>query len=195
MKNDFMIIFLLALFVPVAHALALENYTIDGNSIASQGSVYKILYKAETFFDSKGFKSFVIEDQTKLAMLQERLQKLKDEKASAEAKIEELQEMSMELNETLSKAEGTLDILERQKDEMESRVSELDAEIAGLEKEIASLEGKKESLESEISANIVVSPNAYRLSVGFFIILLLAVVVVKGKDFLGEEKEKKKKAQ
>ena len=193
MKNEFIIISLLALVMP-AYALTLENYTIDGNSIVSQGSVYKILYRAETFFDSRGFKSFVVEDQTKLAMLQERLQNLKDEKASAEAKIEELQETSAELNETLSKAEGTLGILERQKNEMESRVSELDMEIAGLEKEIASLEGKKKGMENEISANIVVSPNVYRLSVGVFIILLLAVVVAKGKDFLGEEKEKKKKA-
>lgn len=179
--------------IAVGQALQLENYTINNTHVVSKGSVYEILAKTETFFDGKSLKSLVIEDQTKIQMIQARLDSLRKEKAAAEAKLEELEEAAVELNATLGKAEGTLGILEKQKAGMEAKVTELDGQISALEEEITGLEGKKEKLESDISANVILSPGTYRIAVAVFIILILAAVVVKGRDFLGSEEGKEKK--
>ncbi len=197
MKNKIVSVILALVIAQIAvgQALQLENYTINNTHVVSKGSVYEILAKTETFFDGKSLKSLVIEDQTKIQMLQVRLDSLRKEKAAAEAKLEELEEAAVELNATLGKAEGTLGILEKQKAGMEAKITELDGQISALEKEITSLEGQKEKLENDISANIILSPGSYRIAVAAFIILILAAVVVKGRDFLGSEegKEKKKK--
>ncbi len=197
MKNKIVSVILALVIAQIAvgQALQLENYTINNTHVVSKGSVYEIVVKTETFFDGASLKRLVVEDQTKIQMLQAKLDSLKEEKAAAEAKLEELEEAAAELTATLGKAEGTLGILEKQKADMEARITELDGQISALEKDITSLEGKQEKLENDISANIILSPGTYRIAIAVFIILILAAVVVKGRDFLGgseEGKEKKK---
>jgi peptidoglycan hydrolase CwlO-like protein len=189
-KSSFVIIMLALVQVSSAGALVLENYNITGDHVLSGDYVYKILYKTETFFDGKSIVRLIVEDYTKVENLEEKLENLTSEKQVIEQKIVDLAEEAKNLNKTLANAEGVLNIIERQKADLEGNVENLIVQISETENEIKELQSRRDSLESSINANLLVSPTLYRISVTVFIILLLTVLVTKGKDIFSFKKKK-----
>ena len=109
-----------------------------------------------------------------------------------EKKITELEKELISLDETLDKTGQVHVILENQKSALEKEVEILDMEVEKLKEEVKSVEYRRGKLESEIDANLLVSPAVYRISVTIFIILILAVVVTRGKNLIAIGPKNKK---
>ncbi len=119
------------------------------------------------------YRRIIVENLTKIEELEKIMEYLTSEINRLEEEIALLENKTIGLEEFKNKSAAMLDAMKEQRDVYKEHLDELKL--------------RKGALENKITSNILVSPNSFRIGVVVFIIILVAAVVVKGREILREE--------
>lgn len=173
------------LFSSVTHAkiIDLDEKNMFGDMLFQDGTLYKVLYYTETYFNGNALKRIVVENTNEITRSDEKIIFLNNEISNLTEKIVKLEEEAEELKNSRDKQIEVVNLLEKQKELAESQLN--------------ALINERNELENRITGNIIMSPNSYRIGIVVIIVLISAVVVFKGMEFSKKKKkgEREKKSE
>ena len=168
--------------VSITHAgiLDLDENNIKGGSLTQNGTTYRILDDREftiKYLDN-GFMQYrrvIVENLEEIKSLEARIKEVFSAVDNLNYQIDSLKEQIAATNEEKSSSLALLTSLEEQRDMYKAEMDKLNAE--------------KSKLENKITGNFLVSPQGFQIGIAIFIIILVATIVVKGRELM-TKKEK-----
>lgn len=181
-KIIFTMIFVLFL-ISVAHAgvLDLDENNIKDGLLTQDGVTYRILDDKEFTIKylNNGFVNYrriIVENF--------------DEVKKLEARIKDVFLAVDNLNYQIEDMKKEISRLEGNKTEAMNLLASLEGERNRYKTELDELEAEKSELENKITGNFLVSPQGYQIGIAVFIIILVATVIVKSREFLMKKETK-----
>ena len=167
--------------VSIAHAgvLDLDENNIKDGLLTQDGITYRVLDDREftiTYLNN-GFVQYrriIIENFDEVQRLEERIQEVFLSVDHLNYQIETLKNQISDMEDEKTEAKALLASLEEERDLYKAELDEL--------------ESRKNELENTITGNFLFSPQNYQIGMAVFIILVVATIIVKSREYVVKKK-------
>jgi len=176
MKNVYVMISVLFL-ISVAHAgvLDLDESNIEDGFLTQDGVTYRILDDREFTIKylENGFLKYrriIVENFDEIRKLEKRIKEVFLAVDNLNYQIEDMKNQISRLEGDKTETLALLVSLEEERDKYKAELDELEV--------------RKNELENTITGNFLLSPLTYQLGITVFIIILVATIIIKGREYL-----------
>lgn len=168
MKKEIAVLLMLAVFSGIVCAGVLdldEGNIIGGTYIIQDGTTYKIVYRAETYFNGESLKRLVVENTDEIKELQARITNVSTGIETMSSSVIEMANLRNQLEPEIEKSSSILEFLE--------------AQLNISNKTMTALRQRQDEIKSIITTNILLSQSSYEIALVVFIALLVIVLLFK----------------
>ena len=180
MKNVICIMFSWLFLVGVAHAgiLNLDENNIKDDFLTQDGITYRILDDRIFTIDyiNDGFIQYrrvIVENYDEVISLEKRIRNVFLAIDHLNAQIKNLETQTTEAEEEKAAIQSELESLKQERDMYKAELDELTA--------------RKNELENSLTGNLLVSPQTYQVGMAVFILLVVATIIVKARQYMQKE--------
>jgi chromosome segregation ATPase len=164
------------ILISVAHAgiLELDENKIEDGFITQDNVTYRIL--DDRVFTIKYLNNGFAEYRRIIVENFDEVQDLEERISNVFGKVSQLDQQVDELKNQIAGMEG-------EKTELLAELKALEEERDIYKSELDELEAKRNELENTLTGNFLVSPQAYQVGLAIFVIILVATIIIKTRQY------------